>query len=241
MNYFITILLSLLFLLPCSSEAKILVKVGGYEFYPFVEYEGKSGHTIEIIKKFNQSQNKYKFQFVLTSAKRRYRDFTTGKFDVILFEDESWGWSQEKINYNTSSVLAKGQEVIIALKAINRDQSFFSNFKDKKIKLILGYHYKLLNMQTDHQSTENKKFEGISFGTSLKENLKELLEGKIDITFLNSFELDELLKDKYFSKDQILINKEEDHSYSLRAIMTPNSPIHMSEFEQLFNKHKINI
>lgn len=241
MNYFLSILFAFLVLLPHSSEAKILVKVGGYEFYPFVGHEGKSGHTIEILNKLNQSQNKYNFQFVLTSAKRRYRDFTTGKFDVILFEDESWGWSKEKIQYNTSNVLAKGQEVIIALKTNNRDQSFFSNFKDKKIKLILGYHYKFLDMQTDYKVIENKKYAGISFGTSLKENLQELLDGKIDITFLNSFELEELFKDKYFLKDQILVNKDEDHSYALKAIMTPHSPIHMSEFEQLYNKHKLSI
>ncbi len=69
------------------------VNVGGYVFPPFVEEISNQyvGITIDLISEMNSFQNKYKFQFVSTSPKRRFRAFDKGTFDLIMFEDKNWG------------------------------------------------------------------------------------------------------------------------------------------------------
>ena len=84
------------------------VQVGGYDFPPFVEkINGKYvGITLDMIDALNQFQHNYQFTFVSTAPKRRYKDFDEKKFDIIMFEDKSWGWQDKSID--ASSVFLKG-------------------------------------------------------------------------------------------------------------------------------------
>lgn len=212
----------------------VVVKVGGYEFSPFVEKEGKEGLVKDLISKLNSSQKKYRFEFVLTSANRRYRDFRAQKFDVILFEDESWSWKKMEIPYDRTPVLGSGSELMVALKDTNRDQKYFDNLENKRVEVVLGYHYQLNDMNTE---AANLMAKGISQGRSNIDNLSDLLAKKIDITFVNSLMLSRYLNKNKELKDKILIGHKQDHHFVLRGLIHPNSPIKVSELERLgFNK-----
>lgn len=208
----------------------IIVKVGGYEFSPFIEKEGKEGIVKDLIAKLNASQNKYKFQFVLTSANRRYRDFKAQKYDVILFEDEAWSWKDLGINYDRTSVIGSGKEVAIAMNESNRDQSYFDNLADKKIEVVLGYHYQATDMKSDAQTLTQK---GILQGKSYENNLSDLMSKKIDVTFVNSLMFSRFLNKNKELKEKFLIRQKVDHQFSLRALVHPNSPIKANELEKI--------
>jgi ABC-type amino acid transport substrate-binding protein len=205
------------------------VKIGGYNFPPFVEEDGRRGIVMDLIHKLNSTQKKYRFNFVLTSANRRYKDFQYRKFDMILFEDEAWGWKEKIASFNSSSPMAHGSELVIALKQ-DRDQSYFDSFAGKKIKVVLGFHYKIINMDTNQDSLDKSN---LDYGITNQENLKELLAGKIDITFINSFYLEKLFEQDKDLKSKLLISSKSDQYYSLRAIVHPKSPISVKELEKL--------
>lgn len=212
----------------------VIVKVGGYEFSPFVEKEGKEGVVKDLIYKLNSSQKKYRFEFVLTSANRRYRDFKTQKFDLILFEDESWSWKKSGIHYERTPVLCNGSELVVALNETGRDQKYFDSFENKRVEVVLGYHYQLNDMNTE---ADNLMAKGIIQGKSNIDNLSDLLAKKVDITFVNSLMLSRYLNKNKEFKDKILIGQKKDHHFSLRGLIHPNSPIKVSELEKLgFNK-----
>ena len=205
------------------------VKIGGYNFPPFVEEEGKKGIVKELINKLNSTQKKYYFKFVYTSANRRYKDFKFKKFDVILFEDVAWGWKDKVGNFYHSSPIASGSELAIALKE-NRDQSYFDSFAGKRVKVVLGFHYNVISMNTDQDTLVKRK---LDYGITNQENLRDLLAKKIDITYVNSFYLEKLFeKDKDLQNKLIISNKPDQH-YDLRAIVHPDSPISVSELENL--------
>ncbi|MEA9355682.1 transporter substrate-binding domain-containing protein [Bacteriovorax sp. PP10] len=229
-------LLALIFSAPIVSgnTQPIVVKIGGYEFAPFIEKEGKEGIVKDLIAKLNASQEKYHFEFVLTSANRRYRDFKTQKYDIILFEDEAWSWKQMGINYARTSIIGSGKELAVAMNYETRDQSYFDNLADKKIEVVLGYHYQITDMKSDAQTLMNKK---IVQGKSNQDNLEDLLSKKVDVTFINSLMLSRFLNKNKELKDKFLIRNKVDHQFALRGLIHPNSPIKVSELEKLgFNK-----
>lgn len=230
MNYFFLLCVSLL--LSCNSAwaGAVTVKIGGYDFPPFVEKEGREGIVRDLIKKMNSSQSKFHFEFVFTSANRRYRDFKAQKFDVIMFEDESWSWRKKGIRYSASTVLAHGGELAVALNEATRDQSYFNVLTGKKVKVVLGFHYRSQDMKTDPELLASS---GVLYGKSYLENLDELLAKKIDITFVNSFFLNRIIEQNRELKDKLLVCKKPDQTFELRALVHPNSPITIGELERL--------
>ncbi len=210
-------------------EKSVVVRVGGYEFAPFVEKEGNEGMLRELITKLNSSQKKYHFEFVHTSANRRYKDFLQRKFDVIFFEDENWSWRKKNINYARTDILLQGEEVAVALK-YDRNQSYFESLENKKVRIILGFHYQLNEMDSDQEKILKKGYEQ---GKSYNENMNDLLEKKVDITFLNSFYLKRAFEFDRELKEKILISERPDHTFVLRGLVHPSSPITVSELEKL--------
>ena len=223
------LILSLISFNAWALDHAIVVRVGGYDFAPFVEKEGQEGLVRDFIGKLNSTQKKYHFEFVHTSANRRYKDFKLRKFDVILFEDESWSWKEKGINYARTSILAHGEEVAIALKD-NRDQSYFESLENKKVRIILGFHYRINNMKTNPEHILKKGYEQ---GRSYHENVTDLLERKVDITYVNTFYLNRMLDREKDLKDKILVAEKADHSFVLRGLVHPSSPITVSELEKL--------
>ncbi len=230
MKSFSLLFLSFLLSTGVTLAATTTVRVGGYDFPPFVENEGRAGIVRELLNKMNSSQKKFHFEFVSTSANRRYRDFKSQKFDLIMFEDESWSWKKKGIRYYASNVLASGGEFAIALHEPSRDQSYFDVLAGKRVKVVLGFHYRTHGMNTDTEYLANN---GVLHGKSYTDNLDELLTKKIDITYVNSFLLNRILEKNKDLKEKLLVCNKADQNFELRALVHPNSPISVSELERL--------
>lgn len=213
-----------------SAADKINIRVGGYNFPPFVEQDGQAGIVSDLIKKLNSSQEKFQFIFGNTSANRRYRDLKDKKMDLIFFEDESWSWDSPEAPHLKTGVILNGGEMFVALNKDSRDQKYFDSFNRKKIRGIFGYHYNFANMKTDPELLRKK---GISLGQSNEENLKDLLEGRIDIIVMNSFVIENKLKEDPTLKDKLLISTKKDQTYQLRIMLNTQSQISPEEIEKL--------
>jgi hypothetical protein len=90
---FIILLYPLIAALSMNAHARQDVKVGGYEFQPFVDIDRNMkarGLTLELIDPLNQHQKQYRFTFVPTTARRRYQDFEAQNFDMLFFENPNW-------------------------------------------------------------------------------------------------------------------------------------------------------
>lgn len=209
---------------------KITIKVGGYNFPPFVEEDGKSGMVSEVIKKLNRTQEKFNFVFVNTSANRRYRDLKDKKMDLIFFEDESWNWDTPETPHLKTGVILNGGELFVALSKKNRDQKYFDSFEGKKVRAIFGYHYNFANMKTDPEILRKK---GISLSHSNEENFKDLLSERVDIIVINSFMVDKYLKKDKTLKNKLLISSKIDQVYQLRVLLNKDSKISPEEIEKM--------
>ena len=130
------------------ANAQQVVKVGGYDFPPFVDRTpGGTNLTLELIGAMNASQKKYIFEFVVTSSKRRFINFDEKKYDLIFFEALDWGWQGREIE--ASKVIMHGGAVYITRADKNKDQRYFDDLKGKTIWGILGYHYGFANFNAD--------------------------------------------------------------------------------------------
>ncbi len=132
------------------AHAQKVVKVGGYDFPPFVDRSaGGTSLTLELITALNDFQKKYIFQFVDTSSKRRFIHFDENRYDLIFFEAMDWGWQGREIE--ASKVIMQGGAVYITRAEINKDQRYFDDFKGKSVWGILGYHYGFANFNADRE------------------------------------------------------------------------------------------
>ncbi|WP_028863788.1 substrate-binding periplasmic protein [Psychromonas aquimarina] len=165
----------------CAAET---IKVGGYYFPPFVDKNDKNqyiGLAIDLIKEMNSFQDKFHFQFVPTSPKRRYSAFEQKEFDLIMFEDLAWGWKNKELA--ASKVILQGGEVYITKAEPFKDQSYFDSLKDKSFAVILGYHYGFAGFNADEKFLK-KNFK-IKLNTAHSSNIKVILSGRTDISVVS--------------------------------------------------------
>jgi polar amino acid transport system substrate-binding protein len=130
------------------ANAQQVVKVGGYDFPPFVDRtRGATSLTFDLIDALNAFQKKYVFVFVDTSSKRRFTYFDEKKYDMIFFESIEWGWQGREVE--ATDIIMQGGAVYITRADNNKDQRYFDDFKGKSVWGILGYHYGFANFNAD--------------------------------------------------------------------------------------------
>lgn len=211
------------------------VKVGGYIFPPFVQQDEKgmvSGMTLDLIDSLNSVQSEYHFNFVLTSPRRRYASFEQGEFDALFFESILWGW--QKTHIEATKVFLEGGEVFIALKNKAKNQTYFDNIKDKSIAAMLGYHYNFAGLNSDPEflrSTFN-----IHLSTDEKNNILQVLLGRIDIAIVTKSYLDKFLLDNPSAKSKLLISKKMDQKYNHTILIKKNSNLSVTKMNTLLDK-----
>ncbi|WP_158246761.1 ABC transporter substrate-binding protein [Halobacteriovorax sp. DA5] len=225
MNYFTKY--ALIFAFSTSLFAAKEVQVGAYQFPPFyISKNGKkSGLVYEVIKELNKVQSEYRFKIVETSARRRYRDFTTKRFDLILFESPKWGWEERGIKYDMTPSFLKGGEKFIAKKDKNRTHAYLRDLKKKSILLYDGYHYGFLDFDID-QKYDAK----LIYTNSHEGNILSVLKGRGDIAVVTESYLTQFLEDNKNLKDKLIISTHYDQEYSHRALVTQDSIITSEKF-----------
>jgi len=234
-----TKILILFFLLSSFASAKVVVKVRGYNFAPFVNISPDgdvSGATISILNELNKIQSKFDFKFYKTSAKRRYNHFDNKEIDLIFFEDKSWGW--DKYEVEQSKRFASGGEVFIAKKEYNRDQSYFQNLKTKKIIGVLGFHYSFAG----YEANENilKRRFSMLLTSSPRSIVDLIIKGRGDVGIITESLLRRQLKEIPSLKSQILVSTKYDQRYEHKVLIGINSPISKSELNSYIDILKAN-
>jgi len=171
------VFISWLYTIPVNAQQ--VVKVGGYDFPPFVDKTaGATSLTLDLIDALNAFQKKYIFEFVHTSSKRRFINFDEKKYDLIFFEALDWGWQGREIE--ASQVIMHGGTVYITRMEKYKDQRYFDDFRGKTIWGILGYHYGFANFNADHEFLK-RKFNA-HMTTSQEGLIEAAVTGRADIS-----------------------------------------------------------
>lgn len=217
-------------------HAKTVVRVGGYEFPPYIEvrYGVASGFTVDLIQQLNQLQQDYHFKLVLTTPFRRHQDYQNNLFDAIFFEDYFWGWAQRDIVIDHSPAFAKDDEVFIVLKSLTDQQSWFDDLNEKTISGILGYHYNQANFETDPERL------AISYNMILVNNhnasIELVLKKRADTAIVTRSFLSRYLAEHSEVREQLLLSDRIDQTYQHQLLINPEHPLAIETLYQWVHK-----
>lgn len=222
-------------LLSINVLAADLVKVGVYDFPPYSFIANKpSGMAIQMIAAMNEAQDKYQFVAVSTTPRRRYHDFEHNKFDMMIFESKKWGWQEYPIV--SSHPFVTGAEVYITQAKPGRGQSFFSDFKNKAMIGVMGYHYQFANFSSDQEYL--KKNFNLVQTNSQKQSLELILHNRGEIAVISKEYLHYHFSHSPEDKAKLLISKIPDQIYQHTILIRKNHKLSIKYINDLLTQLK---
>ena len=207
-----------------SLLAAQLIKVGAYHFPPYVskpEAEQAQGLLPDLLATLNAQQSDYQFVLVPTSVTRRFRDFQSARYDLIMFESPTWGW--QNTPHETFDMQVQDAEVYVAKAAAGRGQEYFSQFSGKRLALYNGYHYGFAQFNADPEYLA-KQFNAV-LTYSHDSNLPMVLRERADLTVVTRSYLHRYLLRYPEQRTQMLVSDRVDQVYRHQALLRPNAPI----------------
>ena len=201
-----------------------LIKVGAYHFPPYVskpESEAPQGLLPDLLATLNAQQSDYQFVLVPTSVTRRFRDFQSARYDLIMFESPTWGW--QNTPHETFDLQVQDAEVYVAKAAAGRGQEYFSQFSGKRLALYNGYHYGFAQFNADPEYLA-KQFNAV-LTYSHDSNLLMVLRERADLTVVTRSDLHRYLLRYPEQRTQMLVSDRVDQVYRHQALLRPNAPI----------------
>jgi len=214
------------------------VRVGLAHFPPFVIYEmkkGISGIAVEMIDVMNKFQSKYRFEKIATSPMRKIRDFENGRYDISMFDNIDWGW--RGLPVDVSEVFLKGGEIYIALKEPKRGQEFFSDFENKRMIGVLGYHYGFAGFNSN--TAYLRKTFNMTLTTSNLGSINMILAGnRGDIAVVTSSFINKYLLKHPKAKKRLLLSKKVDQEYDHTFILRKGIGLNIEELNRLLGDMK---
>ncbi|MCC5852725.1 MAG: transporter substrate-binding domain-containing protein [Alkalimonas sp.] len=243
----LVVISTLIFVITLFNPAfsKTLVRVGAYEFPPYIQLEHglAKGFTVELIHQLNQLQQDYHFELVLTTPVRRHQDYQQGLFDTIFFEDPYWGWVQRSIPIDNSPAFAKDDEVFIALSSKAQSQQWFDDLGNKTIAGILGYHYQIANFQTDPALLAEQY--QMTLVSDHQASVELVLKGRTDTAIVTRSFLYQYLQQHPDSVGKLLISERVDQSYRHQLLLNPNHELSIETLylwvRQLLEKEQMHL
>lgn len=214
-------------LLSASVSAEQVVRVGAYDFPPYAEVVTNGqvrGMVVDLIELLNSRQQEFRFEIFITTSKRRYIDFSEGRYDVIFFEMPKWGWHNTP--HEPSRTFVHDEEVYIAMTGPGRDQRFFDNLSKRKLVGMLGYHYGFADFRADEDYLSTNF--NILLSTSPSRNLQLILldRGELaEVAVVTRSYLNRFLQQLPVHRRKLLIADRPDQVYQLSAILRPQSPV----------------
>ncbi len=201
-----------------------LIKVGAYHFPPYVskpEAEQAQGLLPDLLATLNAQQSDYQFVLVPTSVTRRFRDFQSARYDLIMFESPTWGW--QNTPHETFDMQVQDAEVYVAKAAAGRGQEYFSQFSGKRLALYNGYHYGFAQFNADPEYLA-KQFNAV-LTYSHDSKLLMVLRERADLTVVTRSYLHRYLLRYPEQRTQMLVSDRVDQVYRHQALLRPNAPI----------------
>lgn len=235
------ILLLILTFISIQGFTKPTISVGAYHFPPYLEVKGSSfsGISKTIIQILNEVQSDFHFKLFITTPNRRFKDFSAGKFQLMIFEDLDWGWSEKKLSkeLEQSSIFMKGGEVFITNKTKKKNQEYFKVLTGKSIMGILGYHYKFA------QFNSNPDFLKLNHNMTVvntQENIiNAVLSKRFDLGIITKEYLNQFLRRQPEMQDKLLISNFYDQTYKHRILFKKDlGKLNKEYIENLINKIK---
>lgn len=230
----------LLFLLSFSAFGITKVRVGAYHFPPYFYEDSKeskyAGLTRDLVAILNNHQREYKFIVRATSSKRRYKDLEDGRYDVIFFESQEWGWNILGNSIEFVGDFVPDGEVFIANKETHSSQDIFSDIAGKKLAAFLGYHYAFANYNSDEKYLK-KRF-NILLTHSHARNIKQVVANRVDIAIVTHSYLKLFFKEQPSVEEKILISKKFDQHYNLQFGVRKASGIDSEAFKKILKQVK---
>lgn len=215
------------------------VKVGAYHFPPYVskpESDAPAGLLPELLAALNDVQSDYRFSLVPTSVTRRYRDFSQGRYDLILFESPEWGWRDIALDQLDLQIV--DAEVYVARRQPGRDQSFFDSLRGKRMALYTGYHYAFAGFNAD-QGFLTGKFQA-SLTYSHDSNLLMLLHERADISVVTRSYLRIFQREHPEENAQLLVSDRVDQVYHHYALLRPGAALNAKQLGGLLQRLRDN-
>ncbi|OEJ65122.1 hypothetical protein BEN30_15685 [Magnetovibrio blakemorei] len=218
-------------------SATDLIKVGIYRFPPFVDFNAlgePEGLSLEMLKRLNEIQDDYRFEPVVTSPGARYADFSAARFDMMIFENINWGWTQRKLPIVQTPEFMSGGERYITLAQPGRTQNYFDDLSNKTIACIVGYHYGFAGFKDDPGYLREK------FGARLVRRADELilalLSGHADIAVVTEALLFKNFADTPGLKGKILVSDRYDQVYSHRVVLRKGIALSVADMSELMDR-----
>jgi polar amino acid transport system substrate-binding protein len=214
-----------------SAGAATTVKVGAYEFPPYVVETGP-GVTQALLDLLNVSQNEFRFELVATSPQRRYEDLEQGRFDMIAFESLAWGWRSRSVD--ATRVYLRDAEVFVAKAAPGVDQSFFDTLDGKTILGRLGYHYAFANFNADPKALETDHHTRVT--VTHEGNVRNVVAGRATLAIVTRSFLTRFLKSNPDIARKILVSDRVDQIYEHTILVRRGAPVTVAWLNALLDR-----
>ena len=223
--------LSLAMLVQAGAWAALPVKVGGYPFPPFVD--GQSGLSLELIDAMNRVQDDYRFEFVATSANRRYQHMAEDRFSLMLFENLAWGWDASTVD--ASRVFLSGDgEVFVARALPGRGQKYFQDIAALRLVGTLGYHYAFADYSADADVLKSKF--RITLVSDGRQALPLVQQNLADVAIVTRSWLQGYLQSRPQEASRWLVSERMDQVYQHTALVRKGSKPSVDEVNQILRK-----
>lgn len=159
-------------------------------------------------------------------------DMKAGLYDVIFFENSSWGW--EALPVETTPPILKEEEVYVALSKPGRDMSFFDNLSQRRIIAIAGFHYGFANHETDTAKLE-QRFD-IEFSDNPSRSLELIKADRpsvAEIAVVGRAYLRQHFKKHPEDRSKFLVSQGADQTYHLQVIVRKEAPVNADDISRL--------
>ncbi|RJF85157.1 ABC transporter [Azospirillum cavernae] len=203
-----------------SAFAATTIKVGAYEFPPYVSDTGP-GVTQSFLDLLNANQDEFRFEPVATSPQRRYEDLEQGRFDAIAFESLAWGW--EKRPVDATRVFLRDAEVFVAKAGPGVDQSFFNALDGKTILGRLGYHYAFADFNADPKYLESQHRMRVT--VTHEGNVRNVVAGRAALAIVTRSFLNRFLKSDPELARKLLVSERTDQIYEHTILVRRGAPV----------------
>lgn len=225
------LLLAAAFLITNATEARVLVRVGAYDFPPYYNSEARNIQDASLLTlsmyRLNRLQDRYLFTIVPTTAPRRVTMFNDSKFDMMLFEDPNWGW--QNTNFHFIALPIQDGELVVFPKEKGSPSVKDIDRKNLLIAGVQGFHYQLGSNKKNSFPFE-KNHVAVYGPESV---LRMVASSRVSMGLVpkSYFYMQKQKSD--ISIDKVFVQSRIDTEYDLGIILNKKAPISLAEMQRL--------
>ena len=212
-----------------EEEKRIHIIVGMGSRPPFLDIHGENGAGPDILNVMNQVQNHFYFKFKYIPTKRKIKMIEDGLIDLMMWDNRSWGWADNKVV--SSKALVNSKDIFIALNSENIEQKYFDSLENKVLAVVRGYHYQFLDFENDlNKFSEKYEFSSVRTEEAV---IKMILAKRANIGVVSETALSWFLIRYPEYKNSIIASDRIDTFYSRHFVMPEQSALSGKEINEI--------